>query len=278
MMKKEDALALSESALVELGEALNEGKSEELTRFLDVMSGFYNYSFGNCMLIAQQFPEATYVAGFRAWLKRGRAVKKGEKGICILAPLIRKKQDEQVSETTGDNERELFGYRAVHVFDVSQTEGDELPEINHVSGDPGDSLSQLREVVRKRGIELLYEEELGGARGLSKGGTICLLSGMTPAEEFAVLAHEVAHEGLHKGEDRKDTTKVVRELEAEAVSYVVAKAFRLANALKHSSDYIQLYSGDREKLQNSLERIQKTASSILTELEEVSVPGNVPVA
>ncbi len=278
MMKKEDALALSETAIAELGEALAAGKSDELASYLDVMSSFYSYSFGNCMLIARQFPEATLVAGFRAWLKRGRAVKKGQKGICILAPLVRKKQDEQTEKSGDSDERELFGYRAVHVFDVSQTEGDELPEINHISGDPGEALAQLREVVSKRGIELLYEEELDGARGLSQGGTICLLKGMAAAEEFAVLAHEVAHEGLHKGEDRKRTSKVVRELEAEAVSYVVAKAHGLANALKHSADYIQLYSGDREKLQDSLERIQKTAASLLTELAEVKVAGQVPVA
>lgn len=262
-MKKEDALALSEKAITELAESLAAGKSNQLKQYLSMMGSLYNYSFGNCMLIARQFPTATMVSGFNAWKKRGRMVKKGEKGICILAPLIRKKEDQQ-------EDTEVFGFRAVHVFDVSQTEGEELPELARVQGEPGDWLRKLHEVVSKRGIELRYEESLGGAEGVSKGGTICLRLGLCPAEEFAVLVHEVAHERLHHGEDKKQLSKVTRELEAEAVAFVVAKAAGLENALEQSTDYIQLYSGDKEMLLKSLERVQKTASKILTELEGVS--------
>jgi len=263
-MKKEDALALSEKAVSELADSLAAGKSDQLKQYLSMMGSLYNYSFGNCMLIANQFPEATMVSGLRAWNKRGRTVKKGAKGICILAPLVRKKEEKK------DDETEVFGFRAVHVFDVSQTEGEELPEVARVQGEPGEWLGKLHEVVCKRGIELSYEDNLGGAEGVSKGGSICLRTGLCPAEEFAVLVHEVAHERLHHGEDRKQFSKVVRELEAEAVAYVVAKAAGLENALKQTTDYIQLYSGDQELLLKSLERIQKTASNLLTELEEVS--------
>lgn len=261
-MKKEDALALSETAVSELAEALAAGKSDQLKQYLSMMSSLHRYSFGNCLLIARQFPSATIVSGFNAWKKRGRTVKKGEKGICILAPLIRKKEEQEEGV-------EVFGFRAVHVFDVSQTEGEELPEVTRVSGEPGVWLARLHSVVEKHGIELSYEEHLGGAEGVSKGGSICLRVGLSPAEEFAVLVHEVAHERLHHGKDRERFSKVVRELEAEAVAYVVAKAAGLENALEQSADYIQLYSGNKEVLLKSLERIQQTASTLITELEEV---------
>lgn len=263
-MKKEKAVALSEKAIAELAESLAAGQSDQLKQYLSMMGSLHNYSFGNCLLIARQFPAATMVSGFHAWRKRGRAVKKGEKGICILAPLVRKKEEGEQEEA------EIFGFRAVHVFDVSQTEGEELPEMARVQGEPGEWLDKLHAVVRKRGIELGYEESLGGAEGVSKGGTICLRKGLSLAEEFAVLVHEVAHERLHHGEDRKQYSKVVRETEAEAVAFVVAKAAGLENALEQSTDYIQLYRGDKELLLKSLERVQKTASKLLTELEEVA--------
>lgn len=257
-MKKDDAMKLSETAMQELAVALAAGKSQQLVKYLDTMSSFHNYSFGNCMMIAKQCPTATQVAGFNAWKKLGRQVRKGERGICILAPLIGKKEDEEGNK--------VFGFRAVHVFDVSQTEGEDLPDLARSTGDPGERLAKLQGVVTNRGITLSHEAYLDGAEGVSKGGAICLREGLSPAEEYCTLAHEFAHELMHRSEDRKTLTKVVKELEAEAVAYVVAKSAGLENALSQSADYIQLYSGDKEQLGKSLERIQKTASLILTEL------------
>ncbi len=258
-MKKDEAMKLSENAISELADALASGKSEQLVKYLDTMSSFHAYSFGNCMMIAKQCPRATHVAGFKAWKKLGRQVLKGQKGICILAPLIGKKEDKEEST--------VFGFRAVHVFDVSQTEGDELPDLAHIGGNPGEKLEKLHNLVAARGIVLAYEDDLGGAEGVSKGGAICLLKGLSPAVEFSTLAHEIAHELMHCKKDRIKMSKEVKELEAEAVAYVVAKAAGLRNALNQSSDYIQLYSGDKEQLLFSLERIQKTASLIITEIE-----------
>lgn len=268
-MKKDEAKNIGDEALAELASQLASGRTEELARYLDTMSSFHDYSFGNCMLIARQRPTATLVAGFRSWQKLGRHVKKGEKGICILAPLVGKKDDEE------EGERAVFGFRAVHVFDVSQTEGEELPEVNQISGEPGEKLQRLRATATGLGIALSYEEDLGGASGVSKGGSIVLLSGLSPAAEFNTLAHELAHELLHRGEDRKALSKAVRELEAEAVAYVVSKAAGLENALKQSADYIQSYDGDTERLARSLERVQKTASLLLGELEAAE---DAPVA
>ncbi len=275
-MNREDILKQSEQALSELADALAQGRSDTLVRYLDTLSRFHHYSFGNCMLIAVQRPDATHVAGFYRWKQLGRYVKRGEKGIFILAPIVRRTKANHKGQTnegeTDDDDKEprrLRGFRAVHVFDVTQTEGAELPEFSRVEGDPGDKVQKLEAVIRSRGIELVYEQHLGGADGRSEGGKIILREGLPPAEKFAVLAHELAHELLHRSERRKKTTRKIRELEAEAVAFVVSKAASL-DGITRSADYIQLYSGDKQLLMESLDHIQRVASSIIEELEGVT--------
>src|SRR5438132_828208 len=119
----------------ELLQQLTEGvealtNSEEWLRYLDVQRRFHRYSFGNCLLIAFQNPDATQVAGFRRWRELDRQVRRGEKGIAILAPIVRRLKVED--EVTGEEQTIVSApraFRVVHVFDVSQTDGDELPEI-----------------------------------------------------------------------------------------------------------------------------------------------------
>jgi hypothetical protein len=154
----------------------------------------------------------------------------------------------------------------VHVFDVSQTEGRGLPELESVTGDPGERLFAIEELIREKGIELSYVESLGGALGVSRGGNISVLSTLPAAEKFSVLVHELAHELLHRGDRRKETTKVTRETEAEAVAYVVLKASGLKLS-SHSADYIQLWNGDEDVLMQSLELIREVASHIISALE-----------
>jgi len=271
-MKREEALKQTEQGIDELIRALEQGKSETLVKYLEFLGKFHEYSFRNCLLIAMQRPDATHVAGFHRWKELGRFVKKGEKGIMILAPIVRRrKAKEDATEVSCDEEetQAVCGFRAVHVFDVSQSEGQELPEFNRIDGDPGAKLQRLVAVVAERGIELRYEASLGGADGLSQGGKITLRQGMSQAEEFGVLAHELAHELLHRTERRKQTTRKVRELEAEAVAFVVARAAGL-DGISRSADYIQLYSGDKELLIESLDHIQRVASSIIEELSCVA--------
>jgi len=269
-MKSEQALKQTEQGIDELVKALEQGRSETLLRFLEFQARFHDYSFRNCLLIAMQKPDATYIAGFQRWKELGRFVRKGEKGIMILAPIIRRhKANEDTGEKSSDEEERtprVFGFRAVHVFDVSQTEGRELPEFSRITGDPGNKLQRLVAIVAERGIELCYEASLGGADGLSQGGKITLREGMAPADEFSVMAHELAHELLHRTERRKETTRKVRELEAEAVAYVVTRAAGL-DGIHRSADYIQLYSGDKELLLESLDHIQRVASEIIDGLE-----------
>lgn len=271
-MNRDEALKQSDDALRELAEALKQGKSEALVRYLDTLSKFHRYSFGNCLLICLQRPEATLVAGFHRWKQLGRWVKKGEVGIAILAPLVRRKRsdDEAQDEREVPEERErrvLKGFRAVHVFDVSQTEGKELPELGGIAGDPGENIARVSDLIRSQGIELVFAESLAGAWGLSEGGKISVLSTLAPAETFSTLVHELAHELLHRGDRRQETTKVIRETEAEAVAYVVSKAVGLQCSTK-SADYIQLWSGDETILLQSLEFVRNVASEIITKLEQ----------
>jgi antirestriction protein ArdC len=236
-----------------------------LIDYLAMLSKFHDYSFRNCLLIAIQRPDATYVAGFNRWKDLGRFVRKGEKGIAILAPLIyRKRPDDERAEQATEDEtaRALRGFKVVHVFDVSQTEGKELAKFAAPQGDPGERLAQLEAIVQHQGITLTYDVIPGGAFGISRGGEITVRPDLSPAKTFSVLVHEVAHELLHKGERKKETSRNIKELEAEAVAFVVCKAMGLDPGTS-SSDYIQLYAGDKEMLMQSLDYIQKTASSIL---------------
>jgi hypothetical protein len=262
---------MTSGALTKLQEELSQGKSECLKRYLQTMSKFYRYSFGNQLLIAFQKPDATHVAGFHAWKKFNRFVMKGEKGIMILAPVLRKVAKAEVHDGDGIKDTrdvaQLVNVRTAYVFDISQTEGEPLAEFASVKGDPARHLERLKELVAVKGIALEYAPNLGGAFGLSSGGRIQLLSGLGSAQEFCVLTHELAHELLHHGERRKETTKTIRETEAEAVSFVVAHSIGLEQSTA-SSDYIQLYRGDTETLSESLSFIRTIASEIITTLLE----------
>ncbi len=148
--KSDEAKKLCDDALDRLMAALEQGKSDALKAYLAVMSRFHKYSWGNCLLIYSQKPEATHVAGFHAWLTLRRYVRKGEKGIVILAPMVGKKKTE--SELTEDEQTRVFGFRAAHVFDVSQTEGEPLPEFATVRGDPQNYTVRMKAFVTGKGI------------------------------------------------------------------------------------------------------------------------------
>ncbi len=131
-----------------------------------------------------------------------------------------------------------------------------------MQGDPSDSPARLKTLVAGQVIKLEYSEDIAPARGTSAGGKITLLPGQAPAEEFATLVHELAHEISHRDERRNGTSKRVRETEAEAVSFVVCNAVGIETGTA-AQDYIQLYEGDAKLLTESLDRIQQTANRIL---------------
>jgi antirestriction protein ArdC len=271
-MKVEQAKQIASNAIEQLRQALEGGHSERLKEYLAAMARFRRYSWGNIMLIASQKPNATHVAGFHAWHKLGRFVKKGEKGILILAPIVRKKAENN-GATEQDESLVAVGFRAAYVFDITQTDGQPLPEIGSVNGDPRDYSERLAKFVAEQGIALEYSQEIAPARGTSAGGKITLLPDQSPAEEFATLAHEIAHEMMHRDERRGSTTKRIRETEAEAVAFVVCSAIGLETG-SAAQDYIGLYGGDGKLLAESLEYVQRTATQILNAIgaDESSAP------
>src|SRR5277367_2958831 len=267
---KQELIAANIKLLIEQLEA---GHSEALTNYLTAMSRFHNYSFGNILEIARQMPTATRVAGFWTWKNLGRSVNAGAKGIRILAPIVgvkRKPDAEAEKDITKQNTRAILGFRNAYVFDISQTNGIDLPALHEVSGDPGENIDRLAAFLKAQGIGLSYNDRIAPALGMSYGGRIVLLPGQTEAEEFSTLVHETAHEMLHKAERRTATTKTVRETEAEAVAFVVGKAVGLVNG-SASADYINLYHGNASLLAESLEVIQQTSAVILAALEPAIV-------
>ena len=169
----------------------------------------------------------------------------------------------------------LRGFRIVHVFDVSQTDGEDLPEFTQARGDPGDHITQLETLMCQQGIALEYDELPFAVKGESHKGRIVIKQDLPPAERLAILAHEIGYEMLHRGPRRHETTKKVRETEAQAVAFVVCRACGVDTATR-SADYIQLYRGDSDTLAESLTFIQKTAAHTLSHLvqtrnEEVAV-------
>jgi len=233
-----EAIAANVQALIE---QLEQGHSDGLTAYLTAMGRFHSYSFGNILEIARQKPDAQRVAGLYAWNQLGRKVRKGERGIRILAPVIgvrRKKDEEAEKDIRTQNQAVLVGFRSAYVFDVSQTEGKELPELSErVTGNVGEYRERLVDFILAQGIELEFKESIAPALGMSYGGKIVLLPGQSPAEEFSTLVHEASHELLHKAERRIATTKTVRETEAEAIAFVVGKTIGL-NTGRASADYV----------------------------------------
>ncbi len=266
---------IASKALATLADALEAGNSAALTAYLNVTARFHKYSWTNCLLISIQSPNATRVAGFRTWLGLGRHVRKGEKGIAILAPVICKRkrdaeeQGQDDSSTTAQSAGHLVGFRSAYVFDIAQTDGQDLPEFATVKGDPQQHLEKLKALVASHAIMLEYDESIAPAKGVSRGGRITLLPNQPASEEFSTLAHELAHERLHRTDRRAETTKTIRETEAEAVAFVVCHAIGLDVTTSHV-DYIKLYDGDRNTLSASLHFIQSTAAEILTALEVVT--------
>jgi antirestriction protein ArdC len=262
-MKRDEVRKVASEAFDQLVRDVEAGKSETLQQYLKAMGRFHRYSVGNAILIQLQKGDATHVAGFRAWQRLGRQVKKGEHGIAIMAPVVYRKKAQENSE---DKDRAavdemIATFKTAYVFDISQTEGRPLPEFARARGDPGSYLERLERFISGKGIKL-ERGDLRIAEGASIGGTILLKASLAPADAFSVLVHEAAHEMLHQDPSSRPKERTVREAEAEAVAYVVCQGIGL-DVNTASSDYIQLYDGDKKTLLASLERIERTAGEIL---------------
>ena len=258
-MNRQEAVEITERSLKELNEALKNGKSDVMQAYLKSLAVFPRYSYRNIFLIQAQMPLATRIAGFTQWKKLGRWVKSGEKGIGIIAPLATRARS-----TNESDDDKIFGFRLVHVFDISQTDGETLPGISQPWGNPLGNLDVLEKVYSKLGIYLESTMLPDGFFGRSLGGQVTISAKLEPASRFQTLAHELAHELMHSSKAKlaERPSKSIRELEAEAIAYVVC----VVNGVEcrdASCDYIQMYDGNETLLAASLERIRGTAVEIL---------------
>ena len=280
MMKREDAMKVAEQKLQELALALEQGRSQVLEDYLAAVARLHKYSFRNLMLIASQCPEAVHVAGFHTWRSMDRTVKKGESGIAILAPLIRRanKEDRTTAnigaradgpETKTEDTSDPMGYRVVYVFDISQTEGKDFSPVTPIANSEAHALKELESVYEQMGITLETKTLGWGTDGISQIGRVLIQEGLSEAARFATLAHELSHELLHSEQDRRSgqLSKRQMEVEAEAVAFVVCTANGI-DCRDQSRDYIHLYQGDAKLLLQSMNRIQKTAAKILDLMQE----------
>jgi antirestriction protein ArdC len=245
-------------------------ESSTFQAYLDVQARFHHYSWHNSMLIMMQAPSASRVAGFQTWKKLGRFVRKGERGIMIFAPcpFHREAKTESGESESVDG---IF-FKAVHVFDVAQTEGKELPDVDCpiVDADASALLNSLERVAIKRGIALKFEalEGRGFGYATDKGASIVIDNTHPTGQRAKTLAHELAHCAIHFGKTEGATTltRNIAELEAESIAYVVCRHFGLDTTVR-SSAYIALWSGDAKALRASLERIAGTSRAIIDDVE-----------
>ena len=270
--------------------------SERYKEYLKVMSRFHNYSFNNTLLIAMQKPDASLVAGFTAWKNNfQRNVIKGEKGIKIIAPspFKVKQQMEKIDPHTRkpvmgkdgktvmeEKEVTIPAYKVVSVFDVSQTEGKELPDIavDELTGDVDRYKDFFIALEKTSPVPIGFEKITGGAHGYYhlEDKRIAIDEGMSELQTLKTAIHEIAHAKLHdidlnapKDEQQPRVDRRTREVEAESVAYTVCQHYGLDTS-DYSFGYVAGWSSGRElaELKGSLETIRSTAAEIINSIDE----------
>ena len=267
--------------------------SEKYKAYLSTMAKFHSYSLNNTLLIAMQRPDASLVAGYQTWQRQhGRYVKKGEKGIKIIAPSPYKvkkerevwdlntgrvKLDEQGNPVKETIEVEYPAFRVATVFDVSQTEGKELPSlgVRELTGEVEEYRRMFETLEEICPVAVGFEKIPSGAKGYFSmaENRIALREGMSEVQNVKTLVHEMAHQMLHAHENEKPLeerlTAGSREVEAESVAYTVCKHFGIDTS-EYSFGYIAGWSSGKEtaELKESLGKIRKAASEMITGIEE----------
>ena len=270
--------------------------SERYKEYLRVMSKFHNYSFNNTLLIAMQKPDASLVAGFSAWKNNfGRNVMKGRKGIKIIAPSpfkIRQEVEKIDPHTqkpiigkdgkpvTEEKEIKIPAYKVVSVFDVSQTEGKELPDIavDELTGDVDRYKDFFAALEKTSPVPIAFENIEGGSHGYYhlEDKRIAINEGMSELQTLKTTIHEIAHAKLHdidlnapKDEQQPRVDRRTREVEAESVAYTVCQHYGLDTS-DYSFGYVAGWSSGRElsELKSSLETIRSAAAEIINSIDE----------
>lgn len=270
--------------------------SERYREYLRVMSKFHNYSFNNTLLIAMQKPDASLVAGFSAWKNNfGRNVIKGQKGIKIIAPSPYKVKQEMKKidphtqqpiigkdgkPVTEEKEITIPAYKVVSVFDVSQTEGKDLPDIavDELTGDVERYRDFFAALEKTSLVPIGFEQIPGSSHGYYhlEDKRIAIQEGMSELQTLKTAIHEIAHAKLHdidlnapENEQQPRVDRRTREVEAESVAYTVCQHYGLDTS-DYSFGYVAGWSSGRElsELKNSLETIRSAAAEIINSIDE----------
>ena len=282
----------TDERVAELTERLENGvkelyASDSYAQYITAMAKFHHYSFGNALLILFQCPHATNVAGYNTWAQLGRQVKKGGKGIQILAPcnfratLEREKIDPLSGQTIcGADGKPLTEkvkispnrFKVAHVFDLSQTEGRELPQIgvSELTGDVADYTGIYDRLTAISPLPVVQEEFQRSAKGYTSftENRVVVKPGMSQVQTIKTLVHEIAHAKLHRPDDILEiptpAEKRRKEVEAESIAYVVCQHFGIDTS-DYSLAYVAGWSRGKElvELKASLNVIHSTAGEII---------------
>ena len=288
----------SSERLKEITDKLEQGvtelfESERYKEYLKVMARFHRYSFNNTLLIAIQKPDATHLAGFQAWKKLGRHVKKGEKGIKVIAPAPYKKKIEvgrvdphtmkpilgsDGKPLTEEKEIMVPAYKAVSTYDVSQTEGKPLPSIavDELTGSVESYDNFLAALEKVSPVPIGFEDIAGSAHGYFSlvDKRIAIQEGMSELQTLKTLIHEISHAKLHDfdldapKDERPEIDRNTKEVQAESIAYCVCQRYGLDTS-DYSFGYVAGWSNgkDVKELRSSLEVIRDTAAEIIDSLD-----------
>jgi len=228
--------------------------------------GFHDYSFTNTLLILFQKQDATLCAGYHQWLKNHRCVRKGEHGIAIFAPIYSKaRKDKETGELEdGDATGTVRHFIPVHVFDVSQTEGEPV-DLGHSEMVHGGAQVDLDTLAALFGYPMVIDEAASQSNGHTDGRTITVTRKDNKASMLSTYFHELAHCELGHQNGHKDMAKPVKELEAEAVAYLVCRHLEIQN--DRARYYIGKWAG-KEDLGRAGSRVLKTAEAIIRKIDK----------
>ena len=270
-----------------LAQVLKEGvkdyfKSDTYKQYLLAMSKFHNYSPLNIQMILRQNPRASYVASFKKWKDEfSRSVNKGEKALRIFAPITVKKRDPKTNEPLLDKDGKEITYtsfKLVPVFDVSQTDGKELPkpvyELKGSYKDYGNLYKSAKEVSEANGVPISFSENTKGAKGYYSpvSNEIVIKKGLSEQHTLKTIFHEMAHSDLHNLEKRAETpfNLSTAELQAESVAFVVASHYGLDTS-EYSFGYLANWTQDPRglsDLEGQIKIVQKEADSLIARIDQ----------
>ena len=270
----------------EIMRSLEEGirgfmETDAYKTYLRAVGRFHDYSVNNVLLIAMQKPDATLVAGYSTWKKHFRRnVKRGEKGIRIIAPVpVKVEKEEDRVDQFGNARREKVQatvprFRAVTVFDVSQTEGEPVPDIApaELKGSVKDYGTFLKAAEKSCGVPVCFTDIEGTAKGYYMTGEdrICISKNMGEVQNLKTLIHEAAHAVLHRRDNGGALIDAkTKEVQAESVAYAVCSRFGIDTS-DYSFPYVTAWAGDKElkSLKDSMDTIRDTASLLIRRIED----------